>query len=264
MATAIQSCARAGVSEIAGNIERTKKMSDREPKKADCRNTGQHSLAHAPIDSPFVAIEGVRIPDSRMANDLTQLIRDTETDLLFNHSTRVYLFGALTGKRRALKFDEELLYVGAMFHDIGLTQRYKTSQNRFEVDSANAAREFLRSYGINEVEVDTVWDAIALHTTPGIPEHKKAEVALVTSGVEMDVMGLAYDQFTDAQRAAVVAAYPRGESFKKNIIGAFYEGMKHRPDSTFGTVNDDVLACCDTKFNRVDFCSLILGSPWRT
>ena len=76
------------------------------------------------------------------------------------------------------------------------------------MDSANAARDFLRSYGISENAVERVWDAIALHTTPGIPEHKKPEVALGTSGVEMDVLGLAYDEFTDAQRDAVVAAYP--------------------------------------------------------
>src|SRR3954449_6173359 len=92
-------------------------------------------------------IAGIKIPDSKMARDLTQLIRDTESDLLFHHSTRVYLFGALTGERKGLKFDPELLYVGAMFHDIGLTDKYRHSQLRFEVDGANAAREFLRSYG---------------------------------------------------------------------------------------------------------------------
>jgi HD superfamily phosphodiesterase len=244
-------------------------MSDRSLMESQASATCQHSggdghncEAHAPAGA-FVAIDGVRIPDSNMAKDLTQLIRDTETDLLFHHSTRVYLFGALTGKRRAMKFDPELLYVGAMFHDMGLTERYRTSQNRFEVDSANAAREFLRSYGIAEPEIETVWDAIALHTTPGIPQHKKAEVALVTSGVEMDVMGVAYDQFTEAQREAVVAAYPRVNSFKNDIIHTFYKGMKHRPDSTFGTVNDDVLAYCDPKFKRADFCSIILQSSWR-
>jgi hypothetical protein len=215
------------------------------------------------IRRKFKAIDGVDIPDSKMAHDLTQLIRDTENDLLFNHSTRVYLFGALTGKRKKLKYDPELLYVGAMFHDMGLTERYRTSQNRFEVDSANAARDFLRSYSIPEMEVDTVWDAIALHTTPGIPEHKKPEVALVTAGVEMDVLGIAYNQFTDVQREAVVDSYPRGDTFKKEILGAFYEGMKHRPDSTFGTVNDDVLAHFDPKFQRANFCSIILHSPWR-
>jgi hypothetical protein len=204
----------------------------------------------------------VKIPDSKMARDLTQLIRDTESELLFNHSTRVYLFGALTGQRKGLTFNPELLYVGAMFHDIGLTERYRQSQNRFEVDGANAARDFLRTNGIPETDVDLIWDAIALHTTPGIPEHKKAEVALVTSGVEMDVLGLAYEQFTDPEREAVVMAYPRGGDFKNAIIRAFYDGMKHRPDSTFGTVNDDVLAHLDPEFERTDFCRVILQSSW--
>ncbi|MDB5351297.1 MAG: hypothetical protein JWN86_2544 [Planctomycetota bacterium] len=208
-------------------------------------------------------VGGVSIPDSKLASDLTQLIRDTESELLFHHSTRVYLFGALTGQRKGLKFDPELLYAGAMFHDIGLTEGYRRSRNRFEVDGADAAREFLKGYGIPESSVDLVWDAIALHTTPGIPEHKKPEVALVTAGVEMDVLGLAYDQFTDEQREAVVAAYPRGGDFKNEIIRAFYDGMKHRPESTFGTVNDDVLAHFDPGFKRTDFCSVILQSSWR-
>lgn len=208
------------------------------------------------------AIAGIKIPDSKMARDLTQLIRDTESDLLFHHSTRVYLFGALTGLRKGVTYDPELLYVGAMFHDIGLTEAYRNSQLRFEVDSANAARDFLRSYGISEASVEIVWDAIALHTTPGIPEHKKPEVAFVTAGVEMDVLGIAYGEFTQEQRDAVVGAHPRGTSFKKNIIDAFYQGMKHRPDSTFGTVNDDVLALKDRLFQRTDFCKVILGSAW--
>jgi hypothetical protein len=208
------------------------------------------------------SIAGIKIPDSKMARDLTQLIRDTESDLLFHHSTRVYLFGALTGQRKGLKYDPELLYVGAMFHDIGLTERYRHSQLRFEVDGANAARDFLRSYGVPETDVEMVWDAIALHTTPGIPEFKKPVVALVTSGVEMDVLGIAYDQFSDTQREAVVAAHPRGPQFKHNIIDAFYHGMKHRPESTFGTVNDDVLALKDPTFERANFCSIIHHSHW--
>ena len=215
---------------------------------------------HVTIDP---GIGGIGIPDSRMARELTELIRDTSSELLFNHSTRVYLFGALTGQRRELKFDPELLYAGAMFHDIGLGEDYHQSSNRFEVDGANAARDFLRRYGIAEDSIELVWDAIALHTTPGIPEHKKPEVALVTSGVEMDVLGLAYEQFTDQEREAVVKAYPRGGDFKNGIIRSFYEGMKHRPDTTFGTCNDDVLAYLDPTFERTDFCTIIRQSSWR-
>ena len=122
------------------------------------------------------SIAGIKIPDSKMARDVTQLIRDTEPDLLFHHSTRVYLFGALTGARKKLKFDPELLYVGAMFHDIGLTETFRDSKNRFEVDSANSARDFMRSYGIPEQSIELVWDAIALHTTPGFPSTRSPKL----------------------------------------------------------------------------------------
>ncbi|GAB3458054.1 hypothetical protein GCM10027321_13400 [Massilia terrae] len=125
---------------------------------------------------------GVAIPDSSIARNITKFIRDTESDMLFQHSTRVYYWAALLGQRKGLTFDAELLYAAAMFHDIGITPHYHASQLRFEVDGANAAREFLRSHGIAETEVEKVWLAIALHTTPGIPEHMQPEVALVQAG----------------------------------------------------------------------------------
>jgi hypothetical protein len=207
-------------------------------------------------------ISGIRVPDSKIARDVTQLIRDTEGDLLFHHSVRVYFWGALTGRRMGLTFDPELLYTAAMFHDIGLTARYENSQLRFEVDGANAAREFLQGHGIAERDIETVWNAVALHTTPGIPIHMRPEIALVQAGAGMDVAGRGHDQFTDEQRKAVVAAFPRGSDFKHGIIDAFYQGMKHRPDSTFGTFNDDVLAFKDPNFQRIDMCSIILASKF--
>jgi len=208
-------------------------------------------------------LAGIQIPDSKLAREVTELVRDTESPLLFHHSTRVYLWGALAGTRRKLKFDSELLYVGAMFHDLGLTPEYRSATERFEVDGANAARDFLRRHGIDQASIEIVWDAIALHTTPGIPQHKKPEVALVTAGVEMDVLGLGYLDVPDAQREAVVAAHPRGDHFKEQIIHAFNEGFRHKPETTFGTVNDDVLALHDPSFKRMNFCSIILNSAWR-
>jgi hypothetical protein len=209
-------------------------------------------------------ISGVRVPDSKLAREVTQFIRDTESDLLFNHSVRVYCWGALTGSRAGLAFDSELLYVASMFHDLGLTTRYENSQLRFEVDGANAARDFLQGHGISESDIETVWNAVALHTTPGIPEFMRPEIALVQAGAGMDVAGRGYDNFTDAQREAVIAAFPREADFKHGIIDAFYRGMKHRPGSTFGTFNDDVLAFKDPHFRRIDICSVILASSWNS
>ena len=209
------------------------------------------------------AVEGIHVPDSSLAREITQFVRDTESELLFHHSSRVYYWGALAGKRRGLKFDRELLYTGAMFHDMGLTPAHSTAHERFEVDSANTARDFLRSHGIAEVDVDTVWTAIALHTTPGIPQHMHPVVALVTAGVEMDVLGLSYADYSDAEREAVVHAHPRTGRFMEDIIQAFYDGNKHKPGTTFGNVNADVLADKDPAFKRVNFCGVIRGSAWR-
>jgi HD superfamily phosphodiesterase len=201
----------------------------------------------------------VAVPDSRLARDATELIRSIEPDLLYNHSLRVYAFGALQGERRGLSYDPELLYVGAMFHDIGLVEGHRSAHDRFEVDGANAAREFLREHGVTGDALRIVWDAIALHTTPGIPEHKEPEVALVTAGVALDVLGFGYDDISAEDREAVLAAYPRVD-FKESIIQAFADGLMHRPETAFGNIKADVLAEKLPGYERPNFCALIRAS----
>jgi hypothetical protein len=207
-------------------------------------------------------IAGIEIPDSAIARAATELVRDTETDLLYNHSRRVFLFGALSGNRKGLKYDPELLYLGAMFHDMGLMPAYSSESYRFEVDGANAARDFMTQYGMNEYDIEQVWASIALHTTPGVPEHMKPVIALVTAGVEMDVLGLAYHEFSEEQRSQVVAAHPREKTFKSGIIDAFAQGTIKKPATTFGNVKADVLALRDPSYKRLNFCQIILGSAW--
>jgi hypothetical protein len=207
-------------------------------------------------------ISGIRLPDSKLAREATQFIRDTESEFLFQHSTRVYLWGALAGKRRGLIFDPELFYTAAMFHDAGLTAGFRESHLRFEVDGANAARDFLRSHGISEVDIERVWLAIALHTTPGISAHLHPIAALTAEGVMMDLVGLGYDEFTDAQRNAVETAYPHPPTFAEDLLQALYDGLKHRPEVTQGTGLADVVADKDPHFHRRDFCSLMRNSRW--
>jgi HD superfamily phosphodiesterase len=105
-----------------------------------------------------------------LAREAAELVRQYENEMLFNHSVRVYVFGSIKGIRQKLKFDSDLLYVAALFHDLGLVDHYHTATKRFEVDGADGAREFLRGHGIAQPEADLVWEAIALHTTPGIPQ----------------------------------------------------------------------------------------------
>jgi 3-oxoacyl-[acyl-carrier protein] reductase len=158
--------------------------------------------------------------------------------VLFNHSTRVYYFGALAGKRNELKFDPELLFIGAMFHDMGLAGRYRSKRDRFEVDGANTARAFLRQHKISEQEIEIVWTAIALHTTPRIPQHMHPVVALVTAGVETDVLGIGYSEFSEADREAVVRAFPRTKNFTASLLENWIDeaqsahGFSMRPSAT--------------------------------
>jgi HD superfamily phosphodiesterase len=201
----------------------------------------------------------VTIPDSQLARDATELIRGVESDLLYHHSLRVYAFGALQGDRQGLSYDAELLYVGAMFHDIGLVEGHRSAHDRFEVDGANAAREFLAGHGVTGDSLRIVWDAIALHTTPGIPQYKEPEVALVTAGVELDVLGLGYDDISAEDREAVLAAYPRVD-FKESIIQAFADGIAHKPETAFGNVKADVLAEKLPGYERPNFCTMIRAS----
>jgi hypothetical protein len=206
-------------------------------------------------------IAGIAVPDTPLVREVTEFIRDSENDLLFNHSRRVFLFGALQGRRRGLQPDLELLYAGAMFHDLGLTEPYRTSMVRFEVDGANAAREFLLERGVDKADAGKVWLSIALHTTPGVPEFLEPEIALVTAGVETDVLGIGRDDLAPEALAAVTAAHPRPD-FKQRILSAFNDGMRHRPQTTSGTCNDDVLERFDPTFVRDNFVDTILNNTW--
>ncbi|MEU2617837.1 HD domain-containing protein [Streptomyces sp. NPDC007157] len=206
-------------------------------------------------------IAGVRIPDTALVREATEMVRGVATPLVFDHSRRVFLWGSLRGRALGLAFDPELLYVGAMFHDLGLTKSLRRTDQRFEIDGADEARDFLHAHGITGEPADRVWTSIALHTTPEIPLHMAPEIALVTRGVELDVLGIGYHEVSDEQRAAVVAAHPRPD-FKNQILAAFTEGIQDRPDTTFGNVKADVLAHYVPGFRRGDFVEVIKGSAW--
>jgi hypothetical protein len=212
---------------------------------------------------PKTEIDGVSIPDSALCRAVTEFVKDTETELLFNHSSRVYFFGAIAGRKRGLIVNRELLYAATMFHDVGLMPSHSSANLRFEVDGANAARDFLKGHNVDPSDIEKVWAGIALHTTPGVPEFMHPVIALTTAGVEMDVLGLTYDQYADDIREAVVAAFPRSPAFKEDIIQAFYDGIKHKPDTTFGNVKADVIADKEPHFCRGNFCSVIRCSGWK-
>lgn len=209
------------------------------------------------INIPRAAV----MPDSLLAKEATDVLREHSTALLFNHSMRVYLFAAEQGRQRNLPFDPELLYVAAAFHDLGLIRKFSSQDERFEIDGANAARQFLSTHNIAEDQIQTVWEAIALHTTPGIPKYMSPEVALLNSGVLLDVLGVGFDQFPAQLREEIVSKFPR-TNFKEGFIREYFAGFAHKPATTYGTVNAGFCERFIPGFKSPCACDLIRTSPF--
>jgi HD domain-containing protein len=208
-------------------------------------------------------IAGIAIPDSVLGREATEFVRDASTPLLFHHSRRVFLWASLQAERLGLRYDPELLYVGAMFHDLGLVEGHRSKDERFEIDGANAARAFLERHGLPEEHVMTIWTSIALHTTRQVPNYLQPEVRLVALGVQYDVNGTDFDTLTAEQRDAVLAVHPRTK-FKLGMIEALAAGARDKPETAIGTILPDILEAVVPGYVRPNACEAILNSPFET
>jgi hypothetical protein len=204
-----------------------------------------------------------RSADQRIASVLSPLkqgeFQPFSPDL--NRPRGVYLFAAEQGRQQKLRFDPELLYVAAAFHDFGLIKKFSSEDERFEVDGANAVRQFLSAHNIPEEQVQTAWEAIALHTTPGITQYMRPEVALLYSGVLLDVLGRGFDQFPSELRDEIVTRYPR-KNFKKDFLQTYFGGFAHKPGTTYGTVNAGICERFIPGYKSPNAVDLIAASPF--
>jgi hypothetical protein len=216
-----------------------------------------------PVPTPAAQFQRVQpgVPDSQLTREATGLLREFSTTLLFSHSHRVFFWANEMGRQTGQSFDVELLFVCAAFHDLGLLKKFSSEGDRFEVDSANAVRQFLEHHGVPNTRIQTAWDAIALHTTPGIAAYKPLEVELLFNGVALDVLGIGYEAFPTAVREKVVAQYPR-QDFKVQIAKAFLHGFEHKTRTTEGTGNEDICSHFIRDYVRSDFYEQIQSSPF--
>jgi HD domain len=175
-------------------------------------------------------IAGVEIPDTALVRDATDLVRSVTDDVLFDHSRRVYLWGMLHSRRRGLAPDPELLYVGAMFHDLGLTEKYGRTDS-IEFDGAYAAWDFLLGNGFSIQEARTIWLAIALQSALPVPEYLSDEITLLSAGIATDVLGLNLDALTVEEIQQITTAHPTRD-FKIAKLRGVHSGRNSRPGST--------------------------------
>ncbi|MEV0952788.1 HD domain-containing protein [Promicromonospora sp. NPDC050249] len=203
----------------------------------------------------------LEIPETAAVAEATVLAQEATSPLIYHHSQRVFFFGLLHARRLGVDLDPELLYVAAMFHDVGLLMPFSEIEQRFEVDGADHARQFLLRRGFSASAAERVWTAIALHTTPGIPGRMAPEIAMTQLGVLTDVLGFGLDALEHDQVEEIVAAHPRGD-FKREFLRATVEGLRHRPETANGTVNADILEHFIPGFQRSTTVERIIGAPW--
>lgn len=206
-------------------------------------------------------IAGVEVPDTAAVAEATRHLQETTSPLVYHHSRRVYFFGRIHAERLGARPDPELLYLAAMFHDTGLATPFSDVEQRFEVDGADHGRRFLLERGFSAAAAETVWTAIALHTTPGIPGRMGPEIATTHFGVLTDIVGFGLGELDTDRVGEILAVHPRGD-FKNEFLSAYFEGQKNRPDTTNGTVNADVLAHFLPGFQRTTTVERVLGSAW--
>ena len=207
---------------------------------------------------PTETVAGVRIPDSRLAREASALVAEVSPDYLEGHCRRSHVFAALLGQELGIDYDEELLYLCTVLHDLGLTEQYATGE-RLEVAGARAAADFARTQGVPDEQVGVIWDAVALHASAGIADAKGGEVALSHFGIAVDVIGLRRELLSDEAFEAVVAAFPR-HNFKKSFHELLIDHATRNPTAYLFTWFHDSLrahVCPVPTFDEAFF-----GSPF--
>jgi hypothetical protein len=214
----------------------------------------------APADTPLPSsVAGVRIIDSKIAKDATELSRSVSPPYLFNHAMRTYLFGSLVGKVLGASFDEEMLFLACILHDLGLTDQF-AGDMPFEIQGAEAAKHFLEEHAYAKSSAEIVWDGIAMHAS-AIGQFKRPEIALVGEGAGADVIGPDFSQIKKADSEAVVKAFPRLK-FKDAFVKTCADVVQKHPRGATRSFMRDVGERFVSAFHPRNFCDLVVQAPF--
>ncbi|KJS24549.1 MAG: hypothetical protein VR75_14650 [Hyphomonadaceae bacterium BRH_c29] len=206
-------------------------------------------------------VAGIRLPDSALARKAVDLAFRVSPNTVCTHVIRTFVFGSLIGKAQGLHYDEELFFLGAILHDLGLTSEFR-STIRFEVAGADAAEAFLAAEGVAPERREIIWDAIALHTSIDIASRKRPEIALVHIGAGVDVLGMGLESLPASRVAETIEAFPRHD-FKNAFFDTLVETLAHAPQSATmtwlsETANTHVHSGCCPSFE-----CLVKNSPFQ-
>jgi hypothetical protein len=204
-------------------------------------------------------IAGIRLPDSPLCQAATEFAERVSEPFLFHHVMRSYVYAELIGQRRKASYDREVLYVATVLHDLGLTS-VAPVQARFEIEGADAAKEFLAGQGMDDRTTELVWDAIALHTTSEIPLRKATEIALCHLGIASDIRGAPADVAAAGLPALVLEVFPDLD-LKEGLLAALVGLYQKNPAAS---ASHAVADACERRvpgFRRFNLCDVLARKP---
>ena len=206
-------------------------------------------------------LAGVSVPDTALISRAIDFARERSEPYLFNHVMRSWLFAELLAQRKQTAHDGEVLAVTVILHDLGLAQGFD-GPLRFEVEGANAARDFARNEGIDDRRAQLIWDGVALNSTVSIALYKEPEIALATMGIGLDWGGFGYDALTETEIAAIVEAFPRLE-MKERFTQAVCRIVETRPATTYDNFARDFGERFVPGYKHASTVDYLLNSPFK-
>ncbi len=211
-----------------------------------------------PLASRLLA--GVWVPDSPVISRAIEYAREHSEPYLFNHVMRSWLFAESLAQLDRVEHDAEVLAVATLLHDLGLSPEFD-GPLRFEVETANAARNFAQRAGLDARRAQLVWDGAALNSTPSIALYKETEVRLCTLGIGLDWGGWGYDSLTKVQADAILDAFPRLQ-MKQNFTRAVCRICETRPATTYDNFARDFGERFVAGYQRPSTVDLLFAAPF--
>jgi hypothetical protein len=215
--------------------------------------------AQGGLESLPATVAGIRLVDSSIAKAATQLSRAASPPYLFNHAIRTFLFASLIGRALGQKFDDEVLYLACVLHDLGLTDRF-AGELPFEIQGAEAAKRFLEQQAYAKAKIGIVWDGIAMHPSL-IGHYKGAEIRLVGEGAAADVVGADSSQIKKPAIDEILRSFPRLQ-FKQAFLKTCADVVRRYPAGATRSFMRDVGARYVPEFQPRNFCDLVISAAF--
>jgi hypothetical protein len=202
---------------------------------------------------------GITVLDTPLIARAMDYARIHSEPFLFNHAVRSWLFAVRLGQLQGVPHDPEVVAVGSLLHDLGLTNSFM-GPKRFEIEGADAARAFAREQGLDDRRVQLIWDGVALNSTPSIGLYKEAEVALCTAGIGVE-FGFQYDRIPPNEMKSILAAFPR-LGMKRGFAQSVCRIVKTKPETTYDNFAGDFGERFVPGYQRPSTVDFLMNAPF--